>query len=166
MLRKALPEDIRYIHKMINASAAKGEMLPRSLAELYENLRDYVVYEKNGRIVGTGALHICWEDLAEIRSVCVVKRWRRSGVGSEIVKFLVNEAKELKIKRIFLLTNQEEFFRRLGFKTVEKKELPQKIWTECVRCPKFPNCDEKAMAMELGGDDGSRKSAKTSKKRV
>ncbi|MCX7857636.1 MAG: N-acetyltransferase [Deltaproteobacteria bacterium] len=149
MLRKAYPEDIRYIHKIVNAAASKGEMLPRSLAELYENLRDYVVYEKNGKIIGTGALHICWEDLAEIRSVCVVKRWRGTGVGSEIVRYLIDEARNLRIKRIFLLTYQEEFFKSLGFEIADKKELPQKIWTECVRCPKFPNCDEKAMVMEL-----------------
>lgn len=151
MVRKAYPEDIRQIHRIINAAASKGEMLPRSLAELYENLRDYVVYEKNGRIIGTGALHICWEDLAEIRSVCVVRRWRRSGIGTEIVKFLIDEAKNLRIKRIFLLTYQVDFFKTLGFSLVEKKDLPQKIWTECVRCPKFPDCDEKAMMMILGG---------------
>ncbi len=149
MVRKAYPQDIRYIHKIINAAAAKGEMLPRSLAELYENLRDYVVYEKNGKIIGTGALHICWEDLAEIRSVCVVKKWRTSGVGSEIVRYLINEARELKIKKIFLLTYQEDFFLGLGFKRIDKRNLPQKIWTECVRCPRFPDCDEKAMIMEL-----------------
>lgn len=151
MVRKAYPEDIRNIHRIINIAASKGEMLPRSLAELYENLRDYVVYEKNGKIVGTGALHICWEDLAEIRSVCVAKRWRRMGIGTEIVNFLIDEAKNLRIRRIFLLTYQVDFFRNLGFSLVDKRDLPQKIWTECVRCPKFPNCDEKAMMMDLGG---------------
>jgi amino-acid N-acetyltransferase len=166
MLRKAYPEDMKHVHKIINAAASKGEMLPRSLAELYENLRDFVVYVRNGKIIGTGALHICWEDLAEIRSVCVVRRWRRSGIGSEIVNYLVREALELRIKRIFLLTYQEEFFKSLGFRTVDKKELPQKIWTECVRCPKFPNCDEKAMLMELGGDHGIGKDKKRSGKKV
>lgn len=165
MVRKAYPDDVRYIHKIINASAAKGEMLPRSLAELYENLRDYVVYEKNGKIVGAGALHICWEDLAEIRSVCVVKKWRASGVGSEIVKYLINEARELRIKKIFLLTYQEEFFRKLGFRPIDKRELPQKIWSECVRCPKFPDCDEKAMVMELGGEDGVGGNKKVNRKK-
>jgi amino-acid N-acetyltransferase len=126
-------------------------MLPRSLAELYDNMRDYVVYEdrETGKVAGACALHICWEDLAEIRSLCVVEAGRHRGVGGELVRACMEEAKEFALRRLFVLTYRHSFFRRLGFEEVEKRELPQKIWTDCVKCPKFPLCDEVAMIARL-----------------
>ncbi len=145
MLRKAGTKDIKQIHSIINYSASKGEMLPRSLGELYDNMRDCFVYEESGAIVGAGALHICWDDLAEIRSLCVAENFRGKGIGRILVNACVNEANNFEIERVFLLTYQEEFFKKCGFQTVDKKELPQKIWSDCIKCPKFPECDEIAM---------------------
>ena len=145
MLRKARISDIQAVHRLINECAAKGEMLPRSLAELYDNMRDYFVYEEKGKVLGTCALHICWEDLAEIRSLCVVPSARRRGVGHKLVDACLEEARQFKIGRVFLLTYQDSFFARFGFALVDKAELPQKIWTDCVKCAKFPMCDEIAM---------------------
>ena len=149
MLRKTNIKDIKRIHSVINAAASKGEMLPRSLGELYDNMRDYFVYVENGMIVGTGALHICWEDLAEIRSLCVVESSRKTGIGRKIVNACIDEAKAFQMKMVFLLTYQEGFFKKCGFSVVDKRELPQKIWSDCIKCPKFPECDEIAMAMKI-----------------
>lgn len=145
MLRKAHISDVKAIHELINSCAGRGEMLPRSLAELYDNIRDYLVYEEKGQIAGTCALHICWEDLAEIRSLAVSEGMRRRGIGKALVESCLSEAKEFRIERVFLLTYQEVFFRKLGFVLTDKKELPQKIWTDCIKCSKFPQCDEAAM---------------------
>ena len=149
MLRKARISDIRAVHRLINDCAAKGEMLSRSLAELYDNMRDYIVYEEKSEVLGTCALHICWEDLAEIRSLCVVPESRRRGIGRDLVNACLNEARELRMERVFLLTYQEDFFSKFGFRLIDKAELPQKIWTDCVKCAKFPMCDEIAMVTKL-----------------
>jgi amino-acid N-acetyltransferase len=145
MLRKASIEDIRKIHALVNQSAATGEMLPRSLGELYDNMRDYIVYVEGGDVLGTAALHICWEDIAELRSLCVVDSARMKGIGRKLVDAVIEEARMLNIPRVFLLTYQEAFFTKCGFLPADKKELPQKIWSDCIRCPKFPECDELAM---------------------
>ncbi len=149
MLRKARISDIKTVHRLINDCAAKGEMLPRSLAELYDNVRDYFVREDAGEIVGACALHVCWEDLAEIRSLCVLPDLRRRGIGRDLVNACLQEAREFSLERVFLLTYQEEFFGRLGFKLIDKAKLPQKIWTDCIKCAKFPMCDEIAMVTNL-----------------
>ncbi len=149
MLRKARISDIKAIHRLINDCAEKGEMLSRSLAELYDNMRDYFVYEEGHKVVGTCALHICWEDLAEIRSLCVLPSFRKRGVGRRLVNSCLKEAHEFGVRRVFLLTYQEEFFGKFGFDLIDKKELPQKIWTDCVKCAKFPACDEIAMVTRL-----------------
>jgi amino-acid N-acetyltransferase len=149
MLRKASIKDIKKIHSIISASASSGEMLPRSLGELYDNMRDYFVYEDHGKVLGTCALHICWEDLAEIRSLCVAESSRKKGIGKMLVHVCIEEAKNLKIPKIFLLTYQDVFFAKCGFTSVDKKDLPQKIWSDCIRCPKFPECDEIAMTRSI-----------------
>jgi amino-acid N-acetyltransferase len=149
MLRKASIEDIRKIHALINQSASTGEMLARSLGELYDNMRDYLVYEEDGTVLGTCALHICWEHIAEIRSLCVVESARMRGLGRMLVEACIEEARSLTIKRVFVLTYQEKFFAGCGFQPADKKELPQKIWSDCIRCPKFPECDEFAMIMTV-----------------
>jgi len=149
MLKKASIKDIKQIHSIVNTAASNGEMLPRSLGELYDNLRDYFVYVEDGKIAGTGALHICWEDLAEIRSVCVVESSRKRGIGRKIVNACLEEAKEFEVDKVFLLTYKDGFFKKCGFSIVDKKDLPQKIWSDCIKCPKFPECDEIAMVMKI-----------------
>jgi len=124
-------------------------MLPRSLSELYETLRDFVICENNGHICGVCALHIMWEDLAEIRSLAVEIKYQKKGIGKNLVKYCLKDARKLGIKRIFALTYHPDFFKKLGFKDIDKSELPQKIWGDCIRCPKFPGCDEHAVIKHL-----------------
>lgn len=120
-------------------------MLPRSLGEIFDNIRDYFVYEREGMILGVCALHVCWEDLAEIRSLVVRETERNKGIGRALVESCLWEAKALGVKRVFLLTYIPPFFERFGFRVVTKEILPHKIWNECLKCPKFPKCDEVAM---------------------
>lgn len=142
MLRKARISDIKSIQLLINSFAKQDLMLPRSLNQLYENIRDFWVYEKNKKIIGCGALHVSWEDLAEIKSLAVKKECQGKGIGSEIVQACLAEAKEMGAARIFVLTYQPGFFSGLGFKRIKHEALPHKIWAECINCPKFPNCQE------------------------
>jgi amino-acid N-acetyltransferase len=144
-IRKARIADVKAIQKLVNEFARREEMIPRSINELYENVRDFVVCEERGEIEGVCALHVLWEDLAEIRSLAVRKESQRMGIGRNMVKRCVSEAKALGIKRVFALTYQPLFFKKMGFEEIDKSSLPQKIWGDCVRCPKFPECDEHAL---------------------
>ena len=144
-IRKARIADTKEIQKLVNEFARREEMIPRSINELYENIRDFVVSEEKGKIYGVCALHVLWEDLAEIRSLAVKKESQRMGIGKKMVKRCIDEAKALGIKRVFALTYQPLFFRKLGFADIDKANLPQKIWGDCIRCPKFPECDEFAL---------------------
>ena len=139
-------KDIREVHKLINYFANKGEMLACSLKRLYEGMRDYFVAEKGGEILGCSSLHLTWEDLAEIRSVAVKEKYQNQGVGKALVKACLKEAKNLGVKRIFLLTNKPKYFQRFNFQIIAKTHFPKKIWGECLNCPKFPDyCDEVPM---------------------
>jgi amino-acid N-acetyltransferase len=149
MLRKARISDVRDIQTLVNHYAQQGEMLPRSLNELYESIRDFYVYEDNDEIIGVCALHINWEDLAEIRSLAVREEKGNKGVGSKLAQACLEEARQLSIPRVFALTYRPEFFRKLGFKGVDKALLPQKVWQDCLKCVKFPECDEEAVILEL-----------------
>jgi amino-acid N-acetyltransferase len=149
MIRKARIPDVKAIHKLLVDYARDGLMLPRSLSEIYEALRDFYVYEDGARVVGTVCLHICWEDLAEVRSLAVAPDQSGRGIGRSLVEECIEEARELGLKRVFALTYQEEFFRKLGFRLIEKSELPHKIWTDCLKCAKFPDCDEISMCVDL-----------------
>ncbi|MDI3279874.1 MAG: N-acetyltransferase [Bacillota bacterium] len=148
-IRKARIHDVEQIHRLINSYAAEGLMLPRSLSMLYESLRDFVVAQDGPRVVGTGALHIVWEDLAEVRAVAVDPAYTRRGIGKRLVEALLAEAGELGIPRVFALTYQPGFFQRCGFRPIAKEELPQKVWRDCINCPKFPHCDEVALILDL-----------------
>jgi len=148
MLRKARIEDVKTIHRMINASSAKGEMLSRSLMDIYGNLRDFIVYvdESSNDIAGICAMCIVWENLAEIRSLYVEEDRRKSGIGRSLVEACISEAITLGLFRIFALTYKKSFFERLGFHPVDRAILPEKIWSDCFHCPKYPDyCDETAV---------------------
>lgn len=152
MIRKARMSDVKAIQKLVAEYARKGDMLPRSLSEIYENLRDYFVFtEGGGEIVGSAAIHIMWEDLAEVRSVAVREDRMGRGVGTRLVEACISEAIVLGISRVFALTYRPEFFEKLGFSRVDKSELPQKIWSDCLKCSKFPDCDEVALLTDLSG---------------
>lgn len=155
MIRKARMSDVKAIHQLIAEYARKGDMLPRSLSDIYENLRDYFVFEENGgELVGSAAIHIMWEDLAEVRSLAVREGKMRRGVGTQLVESCISEAIMLGIGRVFALTYKPEFFERLGFHVVDKAELPQKIWSDCLKCSKFPDCDEVALVADFSGRRG------------
>jgi len=149
MIRKAKLTDVKEIQRMIKTYSARGDILPRSLGDLYDHLRDFFVFIRNRNILGICSLHICWEDLAEIRSLVVKEESRNKGIGVKLVKVCLEESKSLGIKRVFALTYQPEFFEKFGFEKVDKAILPHKIWADCLRCVKFPDCDETAMAKEL-----------------
>lgn len=148
--RKALIKDVPAIQKLVNYYAKKDLMLARSLNDLYEHIRDYVVTEdKAGDIIGCCALHIDWEDLAELKALAVEESYIKQGIGRSLVHFCIREAQSLGIRKVFALTYQTQFFGRLGFREVEKGELPHKIWMECINCSKFPTCDEKAVIYDI-----------------
>jgi amino-acid N-acetyltransferase len=148
-IRKAKIADLRRVHKLINDYAKKEEMIPRSLSELYEDVRDFVVCEYDGNICGVCALHIMWEDLAEIRSLAVDRDYQKLGVGKKLVKECLKDAKALGLKKVFALTYHPQFFKKMGFADINKSSLPQKIWGDCLRCPRFPECDEHAVIKSL-----------------
>lgn len=149
MIRKAKVGDVKEIQKLVKFYSGRGEMLPRSLNELYDHLRDFFVFLQKRQIVGICALHVCWDDLAEIRSLAVSQEMRKKGIGARLVEACLDEAKELGVRRVFALTYQADFFERLGFRRVDKTVLPHKIWTDCLNCVKFPDCDEIAVLKEL-----------------
>jgi len=150
-VEKARIRDVDQMHKLINYYADRGEMLARSLSEIYENVRDYFVVRQGERVIACAALHVSWLDLAEIKSLAVAEDSRKQGIGAQMVEVCLKEAKELGIATVFCLTYKPAFFERFGFSQVDKMELPRKVWTECYRCPKFPNCDEVALVYQLEG---------------
>ena len=143
--RKALLDDAEQIYELANYYAEQGEMLSRSRHQIYENIRDFVVAEDQGAFAGMGALHVMWSDLAELRTVAVAESYRHKGVGAKIVSELLNDGKSLGVKKFFALTYRPSFFAACGFMEEDKNNMPQKVWMECINCPKFPNCDEVCM---------------------
>jgi amino-acid N-acetyltransferase len=149
MIRKAILQDARQIHKLLLTYAKDGLVLSRSLMEIFESIRDFYVFVEDGRVVGAAALNICWEDLAEVRSLVVHQDYGGMGIGRDLVEACLSEARQLGIGRVFALTYQQTFFEKLGFTVIEKSELPQKIWGDCIKCAKFPECDEIALSVSL-----------------
>jgi amino-acid N-acetyltransferase len=149
MLRKAKIHDAPEIQQLVNHYAEQGDMLPRPLHEIYEAIRDFVLWEEKGLVVGTCALHVAWEGLAEVRSLAVAKKFQGRGIGKALIRACLKEAENLGVKEVFALTYKPAFFQKLGFKEVEKSQFPQKIWTDCLKCAKFPNCDEVAVIYSL-----------------
>jgi len=148
MIRKARMSEVSQIHRILGHFAGQGLLLPRSLSEIYDHLRDFFVMEdpsKEEDIIGVCALGICWEDLAEIRSLAVTEGCQGKDVGSLLVNRCLEEAALMGVKKVFTLTYVTGFFSKIGFKQIEKSALPHKIWADCFKCPKFPDCDEIAM---------------------
>jgi amino-acid N-acetyltransferase len=148
-IRKANINDIKQIQGLINSFAKKDLMLPRSLNELYEYIRDFWVAEEKNKIVGCCALHISWDDLAEIKSLAVVKNRQGKGIGRELVLACLDEAKYMGARRIFTLTYKPDYFKKFGFRRIKNTDLPHKIWAECINCCKFPDCQEIALLKKL-----------------
>lgn len=151
-VRPAHMGDVRLIHTLLLGYAEQGLLLPRSLSSLYDQLRDFIVYDQNG-IQGVCSLHISWDNLAEIRSLAVTGEMQGQGIGALLVRSCLDEAESLEIGNVFVLTYQADFFRKLGFVDKDKKELPHKIWSDCLHCPKFPDCDEESLIWTLPGNE-------------
>ncbi len=151
MTRKAKIEDVKKLQGVINYFASKDLMMPRSLNEIYENIRDFWVYEdKQRRILGCAALHVVgWENLAEIKSLAVLAKYHRQGIGSALIQSCLEEAKDLEVQRVFALSYKPKFFKKFGFKEINKSKLPHKVWVECCNCPKFPDCGEIALIKKI-----------------
>jgi RNA 3'-terminal phosphate cyclase (ATP) len=145
VIRKARAEDVPAIQKLVAHFAARGELLPRTLNEIYQHLRDFFVCEVHGEVAGIAALSLYWEDLAEVRSLAVAEGQGGKGLGAALVHACLEEAARLGIRRVFALTYRPGFFEKLGFQGIDKGELPQKIWKDCIRCAKFACCDEVAL---------------------
>jgi len=150
IVRRATAADAGQIASLVNFFARQGEMLPRSKHQIYQHIASFVVAEVDGELAGCGVLQVLWEDLAEIRSLAVLPRFQREGLGSRLVARLLDEAQFLGLRRVFALTYVADFFQHLGFHHIDRDTLPQKIWLDCINCPKFPDCDEEAMLLELG----------------
>jgi len=156
MIRGARMGDVKKIHNLLQFFAEKDLLLGRSLSSLYDQLRDFNVYVEEtgeseagqGELLGACALHICWDNLAEIRSLAVTDGYQSKGIGKQLVEKALSEAGSYGINRVFTLTYQPDFFRRLGFKDIDKSELPHKVWSDCIQCSKFPDCNEEALVWE------------------
>ena len=148
-LRKAKMSDAPAIQRLITHFASRDEMLHRSLGEVYESIRNFFVVEEAGTIVACGALQISWGNLAEIKSLAVAEEHQGRGFGKQIVLACLEEGRALGLARLFALTYRPGFFEKLGFHVVDKATLPHKVWNECIRCPKFPDCGEIAVVMDL-----------------
>ena len=161
MIRNVRMGDVKAVYDLLAHFARQELLLARSLSSLYDQLRDFKVYtitddsQKSGGqpkeiIAGAGALHVCWENLAEVRSLVVADHHQGKGIGSALVQACLDEAELLGITRVFTLTYQADFFEKFGFKPIDKSELPHKVWSDCLQCPKFPDCNEEALIWEKG----------------
>jgi amino-acid N-acetyltransferase len=157
MIRNARMGDIKKIYEMLQYFAGKDLLLGRSLSSLYDQLRDFSVYVEKvedgsgqEKLVGVCAMHICWDNLAEIRSLAVTEGYQGKGVGRQLVDKALSEADAYGITKVFTLTYQPDFFRNIGFKGIDKSELPHKVWSDCIQCSKFPDCNEEALVWEKG----------------
>lgn len=146
---KAALSDATQIQALVNHFADGGEMLHRSLSEVYENIRDFWVVRQDGQVMGCAALHVVWGDLAELKSLAVREEAQHQGLGGLLVEAVLREARALGLASVFCLTYRPTFFERYRFQRVEMMELPRKVWTECIRCAKFPDCGEIALAVPL-----------------
>ncbi len=163
IIQKAQIRDVEEILQLVNGFAASNLMLPRGPQYLYENIRDFVIAsdrrvpvysltetrEVLNLIVACGSLHVLWEDMAEVRALAIHPDYQHLGLGSKLVEYMKDEARQLGIHRLFTFTLTEEFFRALGFNKTKRKDLPPKVWGECSRCPKYFRCDEVGMVLEL-----------------
>lgn len=143
--RSATFDDVEAMHKILHDYAKAGLMLPRARNAIYESLREYVVAEIDGKIVGIGALHFVWDRLAEVRSLAIIPDHKTTGIGRKIVELLEAEGVARGVEMFFTLTYQPGFFGKCGYEVVAKESLSPKVWKECVHCPQYPNCDEIAL---------------------
>ena len=148
-VRPAAIGDVPTILHLLEIYSAQGNLLPRTMNELYRHLRDFFVIEADNKIAACGALEIFTEDLGEVRSLVVDDIWKGKGLGRKLVEQLIHEARAIGLKRLMALTYVPEFFHKLGFETVPKDTLPEKVWSVCIKCYKYNHCDEIAVLKRL-----------------
>lgn len=153
MIRDARMEDVKTMYAMLQHFSGKELLLGRSLSSLYDQLRDFKVFAEEdssspGKVLGICALHVCWENLAEIRSLAVLEEAQGRGIGRQLIRACLAEAGHFGIGKVFTLTYQPDFFKKLSFRHIDKNELPHKVWSDCINCPKFPDCNEEALVWE------------------
>jgi len=147
--RGATLPDVEHVYEIIEPYAREGILLPRSVSELCENIRDFVVAEEDGQVVGCGALHLYGTHLAEIRSIAVPPQSKGRGIGRALVDALMEESRRHKVTCVCLFTRIPEFFEHVGFEIARREMLPDKIYKDCVHCPKLTDCDEIAMVQGI-----------------
>lgn len=146
--RAKLP-DMPQVHKLVTYFADKGDLLHRPLSELYENVRDYYIIKEGDEIIACASVHVLWSDLAEIKAVAVREEYQSHGLGKLLMNRCFEEAREMDLATVFVLTHKPAYYEQFGFQLVDVMTLPRKVWGECLRCPKFPNCNELAMVYHL-----------------
>lgn len=149
IIRKAIMSDTETIYKLLSEYAKEGKLLARTYPSIYENLQSFVVAVLNDEVVGICSLTILDRNLAEVRSLAVSPAYVGKGIGKALVKQIMKETANLEITKLISLTYQIEFFSKLGFNVVDKNELPQKMWKDCINCPKLHSCDETAMLLNV-----------------
>jgi len=149
LIRRATVADVPAMGQIINDCAELGLMLPRSLSSLYENVREFIVADEDGRVVGVCGLSVVWANLSEVCALAVEPTFRGQGLGRQLVRACIEEARALGVRTIMTLTYERDFFEKLGFSVVDRQKLPLKVWSECIRCPKNQACDEIAMTLVL-----------------
>jgi amino-acid N-acetyltransferase len=148
-VRKANMSDTENIFQLILHYAKEGKLLARSYNSIYENLQSFYVAVEDNEVIGISSLHILDRDLAEVRSLAVDPKHSRKGVGKALVTEIMNDTKVLEIAKLIALTYQIEFFSKMGFQLVNKNDLPQKMWKDCLNCSKLHSCDETAMLINI-----------------
>ncbi|MFW6287033.1 MAG: N-acetyltransferase [Candidatus Sumerlaeota bacterium] len=149
-IRKATPADVQSIHRLLTQASKVSAVLPRSRAALFDTIRDFFVFEEGGQVLACCALHIVWDDLAEIKSLSVDPGLQGKGIGRALANACIEEARRLGLPRVFALTGVPDFFLRDGFREISKEKLPHKVWGDCINCPKYPDCDETAVVYDIG----------------
>lgn len=148
-VRRARLADVPRMMPLLNEYVQQAEILPRSEADVYRSIREWVVAEAGHKIVGVGSLVVMWQDLAEIRSLVINRDYQGQGLGRKIVGLLLDEANALALPRVFALTRKPGFFMKMGFQLTKIEKLPRKVLHDCVFCPKFHSCDEVALTITL-----------------
>jgi amino-acid N-acetyltransferase len=148
-VRPASLADVNAIAALIDGYVRQGIMLPRTMGEIAETVGEYLVTAHDGRLIGTGAVHSFTGDLAEVRALAVEPRLRRNGIGSGLLRALVAKARREGAGRLFTLTYEPAFFENAGFERVPHETLPEKVWGDCMACPRFNQCGEVALVARL-----------------
>ncbi len=151
MIRKAHLKEIPEIYRLLTEYSGRWNVLPRSLSELYSHVRDFFVCrdDDTDELLGIAALHVFWADLGEIRSLLVPPGHQRRGTGTKLVEECLREARHLGLKQVFVLTDRTDFFERFGFRVFPREQMHPRIWADCVKCVKYPDCDEIPMMLDL-----------------